>query len=184
MADPKPFPWRTLALVLAGVLILSVTAMAGAFVGGVRLDRPGDFAGHRGLAGFAREQSQERRPFAGLSPEERRAMRERIGEAWRAAEPYRQASWAARLEVMRVAGADPYDITAMRTALSQMRDADSAGNAAVHNALAEVMAGLTAEQREALLAANARLRGRWGERGGGRPGPPEERPREASGPGP
>lgn len=182
MAERKPFPWRTLALVLAGVLILSVTAMAGAFMGGVRLDRPGDFGGNRGLAGFSRGEGEVRGPLAELSPEERRALRERIAQAWQAARPYRADSVAAREEVMRVARADPYDLEAMQAALTRMREADLAGNAAVQNALAEAMAGMTAEEREALLIASARLRGRWAAaRGGGepppeRPGAPEERP--------
>lgn len=189
MDDAKPFPWRTLALVLAGVLILSATAMAGAFLGGVRLDRPGDFAGHRGLGGFSRDDGGGRGPLADLTPEERRGLRERIGDAWRAAEPYREASRAARQEAMRVAGAEPYDVAAMRQALARMREADSAGNAAVHDALAEAMAGLSAEEREALLVASARLRGRWGERGGRGPGPgpaagPDDPPPDALAPEP
>lgn len=166
MAEPKPFPWRGLALALAGLMILCVAGGAGAFLGGVRLDRPGAFAGDRPAYGMTRALLDSPRPFAGLSAEQRRSLRERVGGAWRAAAPYREASRAARLEAMQAARNDPYDPNAMRAALARVREADAAVNAAVHDALAEAMAGLAADEREALLMAGARLRERWARRGG------------------
>lgn len=172
MAEPKPFPWRGLALALAGAMTLCLGGAAGAFLGGVRLDRPGAFASDRPPFEMGRPLSESLRPFARLSAEQRRALRELVGDAWRAAAPYREASRAARLEAMRAARNDPYDPDSMRASLARLREADAAVNAAVHDALAEAMAGLSADERQALLMAAARQRGRW--TGGG--GPVQESP--------
>jgi uncharacterized membrane protein len=93
-----------------------------------------------------------------LPPERAQAIRGDVVKAWRAAGDERRAARAARVEVYRLAGAEPYDATAVKAAFARMRAADAEVTQQFHDVVADAMAKLTPEERRAVLASLARQR--------------------------
>ncbi len=155
MAEGRGFPWRGACFGLAALATVAVTAGLGAFASGVRLTRAAPTAeqslqepGARGLG-----------LWQALDRDQRATLRRALGQAWRAAAEERAASRQARLRVIGLAASDAYDSAQMRQALADMRTADTAATAKIHDSLAAAMANLSPQERGALLAASARLRG-------------------------
>ncbi len=146
------FPWR-MALFISIALNLIVLSMAvGAYIAGARLQRPVAEQMHPQLP-----RTPSSRAFMGaLSPDARRAVRERLlqnGPALRAA---REAALRARQHVFEVARQEPYDAAAVKQAFAAMRAADAALTTHFHDNVADALAQLSAvDRRTALDAARA-----------------------------
>jgi uncharacterized membrane protein len=114
-----------------------------------------------GIGEWRREKAQataavERAPnmravLDALPPERAAAMREEVADAWRAARKDRTEAGAARAEVARVVVAETYDRAAVGAAFARLRAADASVAARFHDAVADSMAGMTVEERRAML---------------------------------
>ncbi|MEM9572127.1 MAG: periplasmic heavy metal sensor [Pseudomonadota bacterium] len=114
--------------------------------------------------------------------EQRRAVRQAFRRAFAQSRNERVRLRDARRQLGQLLGADPYDADAVAAAFTDMREADSAMKASMHEVLAEQFGALSAEQRRAIIEDfNKRSEGRRGPRGD-RPPPP--RPFRDRGPGP
>lgn len=140
------FPWRVALFVSLAVNLVVVSAVIGAFAAGARLERPD----HRG--GFSR--SEGPRAFMdALPPEARRDLRRDLAGDVIANGEQRMAARTARLELYRVASAENYDAAQVRAAFARVREAESALQAPLHDALAQRLATLPTEQRRAAIEA-------------------------------
>ncbi|MEE9381316.1 MAG: periplasmic heavy metal sensor [Hyphomonadaceae bacterium] len=83
-------------------------------------------------------------------PAERRAVRQRMVQAWRGAEAERETLATTGRAVVQAMQAEPYHVAVMQAALTDWREADAALKATIQDAIADVLARLPAEQRKAL----------------------------------
>ena len=131
-----------------------------------------------GLAGLRQQHARDTQTVArapnmrvlmqSLPPTRAAEVREHVVGAWRDAQAERRAARQARLEIARVAGAEPYDVAAAKTAFANMRAADARVAAKFHDVVAEAMASMTVAERRAMLRELATRRmeqGRRGQRG-------------------
>jgi uncharacterized membrane protein len=119
-----------------------------------------------------------------LPDADREALSRALTGAWESSSALRDQARAARENVGRVATVDPYDEAAVRKAMTDMRNADSAVLAHYQDALAGSLGKLSSEQRLiALRAANRpgaggprQLRMFKRDHGDGPPEPPSDMP--------
>ncbi len=141
------FPWRTLTIVSLAINLLVVGALVGFSMshGG-----PQRF--------FERRDGGERAPQAMrmLPDAEREALARAFTGAWESSRDLREQARAARDNVRKVATTDPYNEDAVRTALGDMRTADSAVLKHYQDALAGSLGKLSSEQRLIALRAATR----------------------------
>ncbi|MBL8548358.1 MAG: periplasmic heavy metal sensor [Hyphomonadaceae bacterium] len=152
---------KTLLIASLAVNLLLIGGGVGAYVAGVRLDRPGPERDHRdgrgprpdvgpGGGGFMRA----------LDEASREAIRRELRGAWGQTQELRAAARAARQDVERVATAATYDAEAVRAALARQRAADAALQAAWHDAMARALVDLKPEERQEAVKALVRERRR------------------------
>lgn len=154
MAEVRPFPWRGAFFGLAALCVAGGGVLVGAYANGVRLER----AAPTGPAVASPGGGLRPGPFANLAPGDRAAVRRQLALAWQAAAPERAEAREARRRAFAVASAEIYDREAMRAALADVRAADTAAMAKLHESLAEAMASLNATERAALVMAVQRNR--------------------------
>lgn len=157
------FPWRTALFVSLALNLVAVSAVVGAFASGARLERPGHHGG-----GLAR-QMRPRAFMDALPVETRRALRRDLAGDLAAISAQRTEVRDARLELYRVASADAYDADRVSGAFARVRAADAALQEPLHNALAQRLATLPADQRRAAIEAmteGPRMMRRGDRRGG------------------
>ncbi len=135
---------RTALFVSLAVNLLLVGAIAGAGLSELRHQR------ERATQAVARAPNM-RAVMESLSPERAAEVRRKVFEGWRDARAQRQAARQARLDLVRIAGADTYDVAAAKAAFARMRAADASVAAHFHGVVAEAMASLTLEERRSLL---------------------------------
>lgn len=110
---------------------------------------------------------------------ERRAVRQAFRRAFADTRQERVRLRDARSELGRRLSAEPYDAEAAREGFEDVRNADAAMKARMHDVLANQFGNLTAEQRRAVIQDfNRRPRGRPGPRGDRPPGPRPRRDRD------
>lgn len=85
------------------------------------------------------------------SPEDRRAVRQALREAFRNTRDERRALRSAREALKQAMLADPYDQAAVQAAFVDLRAADSDVKVGLHDALALQMGKLSVEQRTAIM---------------------------------
>ena len=115
-----------------------------------------------------------------LPPARAAEVRSRVVETWRSAQAERQAARQARVEVARIAGAEPYDEAAARAAFAKMRQADAAVASRFHDVVADSMASMTVAERRAMLRQLAQRRMEQRGLRGRRFGPPQPDPAPAA----
>src|SRR5262249_37407857 len=86
--------------------------------------------------------------------------RRELTGVWQETQALRTAARDARQEVERVATLPTYDSEAVRVALAKQREADSALQAAWHDAISRALVNLKPEERRAAVQALARERRR------------------------
>ncbi|MEM7330337.1 MAG: periplasmic heavy metal sensor [Pseudomonadota bacterium] len=124
------------------------------------------------IAGGGSEQALMRGLDQSVPADQRRAVRQAFRQAFSGSRQERVKLRDARQTLGRLLAADPYDAAAVQAAFEDMRAADAAMKARVHDVLAEQFGTLSVEQRRAILEDfNRRGRGRAGPRGD-RPPPP------------
>ncbi|MGE0045013.1 MAG: periplasmic heavy metal sensor [Hyphomonadaceae bacterium] len=162
------FPLRTAFFISLALNLLLIGAAVGGYAAGLRFER----ASHHG--------ERTERPRGGymraISRSERVEMRRDLRESWAQTQPLRQAARTARENVIAAAAAEPFDEAAMRAALAQMREADSALQGAWQDVMVRSLARLPAEERREAVRAFVRdrmfARLRRGERRREEDGPP------------
>ena len=175
MAEVRPFPWRGAFFGLAALCVAGGGVFVGAYANGVRLER----AAPASPAAFGQGGGHRPGPLAALAPGDRAAVRRQLALAWQAAAPERAEAREARRRAFAVASAETYHVEAMRAALAEVRAADTAATAKLHDSLAQAMVSLNATERAALAMAVQRNRLRAPPRAeGGAPAPdgPAQRP--------
>lgn len=167
------FPWRTLLVVSMSINLVVVGAGIGFVASGARW---------RGGPPRFETQQVQRQPFLRALPE---ADRERLladmARAWSEGEAGRREAAEARRTLMSVAQQEPYNETAVRDALAQVRAKDAVVQAKYQDTLAAALGKMPPEQRvQALRAANrpGPLRQGGGPGGGRDGGPRDGGPRE------
>lgn len=112
--------------------------------------------------------------------DQRRTVRQAFRRAFASSRQERVRLRDARRQLGRLLGADPYDPDAVAAAFKDMREADAAMKASMHEVLAEQFGTLSAEQRRAIIEdfnrRSERARGPRGDR------PPPPRPFRDGGP--
>lgn len=104
--------------------------------------------------------------------DQRKAVRQAFRRAFADTRQERIRLREAQRDLARRLSADPYDAEAVRNGFEEMRNADAAMKARMHDVLADQFGGLSAEQRRAVIENfNRRPRARRG-RDGDRPPPP------------
>lgn len=96
--------------------------------------------------------------------ERRQQVRAKVIAAWREGRPARSAAREARAEVYRLANEDVYDPAAVKAAFARVREADAKVAAQVQETVADALAGLSVEERRAVLREMARRRALGGRR--------------------
>lgn len=135
---------RTALFVSLAVNLLLVGVVGGAALSNLRHDRA------------AAQQQVERAPnvralLDTLPPERAQAVRDTVVKTFREGRASRIAARQARMDVYRLAGADAYDVVAVKAAFARMRSADATVAAQFQDAVADAMAGMTVEERRAVL---------------------------------
>jgi len=127
------------------------------------------------LGGPGGEQALIRGIDRSVPEDQRQAVRQAFQRAFADTRQERVRLKDARRELSRRLAADPYEVEAVRQGFEEMRNADAAMKARMHDVLAEQLGTLSAEQRQAVSEDfNRRPRGRPGRRGDH---PPPPRPR-------
>ena len=85
------------------------------------------------------------------APETQREVRRRMQSRAKEVAPIRAGMRKAVAEVRRAAVAEPYDAAALKSALAQLRIAQESYQELMHDSVADSAAGLSREQRLALL---------------------------------
>ena len=110
-----------------------------------------------------------------LPSEQRREVRRAFRKAFSDSRTEREALRDARRQIGRLLSADPYDEAAVQAGFADMRAAEAAMKARMHNILSEQLGVLDAEQRKSLMRDFNRSEGGPrrgnGERRGSGPGP-------------
>lgn len=134
--------WALLVSLAANVLLAGVIAGGGI----AALRHP-----HAGADTAVARAPNMRVLMDSLPPARAAEVRSRVVDTWKGARTERLAARQARLDVARVAGADPYDEAAAKAAFARMRVADAAVAARLHEAVADAMATMTPQERRAML---------------------------------
>lgn len=125
-------------------------------------------------ASIGGEQALMRGLDQALPASERRDVRQAFRRAFAESRDERKQLRDARRELTRLFANEPYDAEAVQTALADMRAADDAMKAKMHDLLAEQLGKLSVEQRRALIRDLSRD-GRSDRRGGRDRQSPDER---------
>jgi len=164
---------RTALFVSLAANLLLVGVVGGAALSNLRHDRA---AAQQAVA----HAPNVRAILDALPPERAQTVREKLVKTFRDGRETRVAARQARMEAYRLAGVDAYDTAAVKAAFARMRAADAAVAAQFHDTVAEAMAGMTLEERRAVLRELAQRRaGGQGRRGMLRDGPAGEPPAPA-----
>jgi uncharacterized membrane protein len=142
---------RTALFVSLAVNLLLVGVVGGAALSNLRQDRA------TAQSAVARAPNM-RSLLDSLPPERAQAIRSDVVKTWREARNERRAARAARVEVYRLAGAEPYDVAAVKAAFARMRAADGEVARRFQDVVADSMAKLTPEERREVLRNLARQR--------------------------
>ena len=127
------------------------------------------------LGGHGGEQALIRGIDQSVPEDQRQAVRRTFRRAFADTRQERIRLRDVQSELGRRLSAEPYDAEAVRDAFEEMRKAEAAMKARMHDVLAEQFGTLTAEQRRAVIEDfNRRPRGKPGRRGD-RPPPPRPR---------
>jgi uncharacterized membrane protein len=142
---------RTALFASLAINLLLVGVVGGAAISNLRHDR------------IAAEKAVARAPnmralMDSLPPERAQTIRSDVVKTWREAREERRAARAARIELYRIAGAEPYDAAAVKAAFARMRAADGEVTRQFHEVVADSMAKLTSEERREMLRTLARQR--------------------------
>lgn len=141
------FPWRTALLVSAGLNLLLIGGAAGAYVSGVRLQRP-----------EAPQATVERMPgpraFIQALPEPTRTkVREDLASSWVESRQRREAAVQARRDAFAVMATEPYNAANVKAAFARLRQSDQDAIAVFHDNIADVLATLSPEERREAMEA-------------------------------
>lgn len=141
------FPWRTALLVSAGLNLLLIGGVAGAYGAGVRLQRP-----------EAPRATVERLPgpraFIQALPEPTRTkVREDLASSWVESRARREAAVQARRDAFAVMAAEPYNAENVKAAFARLRQADQDAVAVFHDNIADVLTTLSPEERREAMEA-------------------------------
>lgn len=115
-----------------------------------------------------------------LPDDQRRVVRRAFREAFQGSRQERVRVRDARRELGQLLSAESYDADAVREGFRQLREADAAMNARMHEVLAEQFGALTLQQRQAIIRDLNKRGPRAGPRNGERrppprrPGPPRD----------
>ncbi len=90
---------------------------------------------------FARDLVQNARP------RDRRAIRRSLRDAWRDAAPLRSDVRSARARLQTEIAADPYDVAAVEAAFAELRAAEDALRASIHQVVAAELQRVPADRR-------------------------------------
>jgi uncharacterized membrane protein len=143
---------RTALFVSLAVNLLLVGVVGGAALSGFRQDRA--------VAEKAVARAPNMRALLdSLPPERAQAIRSDVVKTWREARDERRAARAARIELYRLAGAEPYDVAAVKAAFARMRAADGEVARQFQDVVADSMAKMTPVERREMLRSLARQRG-------------------------
>ncbi len=104
--------------------------------------------------------------------DQRRAVRQAFRRAFADSRQERIRVRDARQALARLFAAENYDAAEVQAAFAELRDADAAMKARMHDVLAEHLGALSVEQRRALLRDYNRSNGARGRPRGDRPPPP------------
>lgn len=107
-----------------------------------------------------------------LPDEERREVRQIFRRAFADSRDERVRVRNARRALGRLMNAEQYDAEAVRAGFEELREADAAMKARMHNLIADQFGTLSAEQRRVILRESNRADRRRGDR----PPPPRDRP--------
>jgi uncharacterized membrane protein len=110
-----------------------------------------------------------------LAPETRQQVRDRLQERMTDVRPLRAEMREASAAVRRAAVAEPFDASALRQALAELRRIQQQYQGVMHDSVVDIAAELPREQRLALLR-QALERGGRGDRGDSRERPQGPRP--------
>ena len=157
--------WALFLSVALNVLLIGV--IAGGAIAGMRHQTA------RATEALARAPNM-RALMESLPPARAAEVRGRVVETWRSAQSERRAARQARVDVARIAGAEPYDETAAKAAFAKMRQADAAVASRFHDVVANSMASMTVAERRAMLRRLAQRRMEQRGLRGRRFGPPPE----------
>jgi uncharacterized membrane protein len=142
---------RTALCVSLAVNLLLVGVVGGTALSNLRQDRA--------IAQKAIARAPNMRSLMDSVPPERaQEIRNDVVKAWREAREKRRTARAARIEVYRLAGAEPYDVDAVKAAFTRMRAADGEVARQFQDTIADAMAKLTPEERRDVLRNLARQR--------------------------
>lgn len=162
--QPSGFPWRTLLVVSMSINLLVVGAAIGFVASGARWRPPA----------FEAQQVQRQAFLRALPEADRQKLIADLGRAWSEGEAGRREAAEARRNLMNVAQQEPYNETAVREALAQMRAKDAAVQAKYQDTLAASLGKMPPDQRVQALRAASRpgpLRQGGGPRDGRNGGP-------------
>lgn len=180
------FPWRTLTVVSLAINVLIVGAAIGFFMSHWPRGGPPQFMGGGG------PRMMQGSGLRALPDAQREELARALTGAWESGGDLRKTAQDARQRASEIVVKDPYDESAVRKALADMRTADNAVLEHYQEVLAASLGKLSSEQRlAALRAANRpgaggprrlfteRRFGGDGRGGGDREGgpPPEAAPR-------
>lgn len=159
--------WLVVSLIVNALLI-------GVLIGGGLGQRK---AGPAPGGGPASEQALIRGIDRSLPDDQRRIVRRAFREAFAGSRQERIRVRDARQRLGQLLAAESYDADAVQQSFQQLREADSAMRARMHDVLAEQFGALTMEQRRAIIRdLNKRGERRGpGARRGDRPPPPRPR---------
>lgn len=149
---------RTALFVSLAVNLLLVGAMVGVGLSELRHQR------ERASLAVARAPNI-RALMQSLPPERATEVRQKVIGAWRDARTQRRAARQARLDLVRIAGAETYDVAAAKAAFARMRAADASVAGRFQDVVADAMVSLTLEERRDLLRRLAARRADQGRRG-------------------
>ena len=123
---------------------------------------------------MGQEQALMRGIDRALPSEERREVRQIFRRAYADSRAERVRVRNARRALGKLMNANPYDADAVRAGFEELREADAAMKARMHDLIAEQFGALSAEQRRAVLRNSTSGERRRGERPppGDRPPPP------------
>lgn len=146
------FPLRTTLFASLAVNLLLIGGGVGAYLAGVRLEKP--------MAQAPPAQPPGQRAFmAALPPEVRGDVREEMVRTWSDQRPARERARDTRQRTLDVLRTEPYDAAAMRQAFADARAADGSVLQAYQDSVADAFARMTPAQRRAVADALARPRG-------------------------
>jgi uncharacterized membrane protein len=140
-SEPRKRSYWLIASILINILLIG--SLGGYFLGG------GDSEGRAGNThGHHAELMPEKATDA-----DKKAVRAVMRGAFESTAVERAASREARQKLAAAIDSDPYDVTAIRAALAEMRMTEAAVQEAIHESLASNMSDLTRRQRQGVVQA-------------------------------